>query len=221
MCAARSLLSLLAGCSAGARRPGGARWPATVDVVDNDFTPRELRVVPGETVTWLFKGLQDHTVTSDPGQAESLQLGPAKSGRARASRTRSTRWGASSTAARSTPTMNGAVVVAPPDLTAPSLTRLSASPARFCVPGRRCRHAGTRFRFRLSEASRVRGSIATVRRPGRRLRRLSARLGAGTRSIRFRGRGLSPGRYLVRLQATDDGGQPSPVKRVRFRVKRP
>ena len=89
------------------------------------------------------------------------------------------------------------------------------------MPGSGCRRAGTRFRFRLSELSRVRGSIATLRRPGRRLRRFSARLRAGDRSIRFRGRGLTPGRYIARLQATDGAGNRSAVKRVRFRVKLP
>ena len=213
-------LSLPAGCLLALAVPGVA-LSATVNVLDNDYSPRELRVVPGETVTWNFTtAFQDHTVTSDPGQAESFASGAPQIQGPPYSHTFNT-LGRFVYRCTVHPDMSGAVTVAPPDLTAPSLTRLRASPSRFCVPGRRCRRAGTRFRMRLSEASRVRGSIATVRRPGRRLRRISVRLRAGDRSIRFRGRGLKPGRYLVRLQATHDAGNKSAVKRARFRVKRP
>ena len=54
-------LSLLAGCLVALAAPAAA-LPATVDIIDNDYTPRELRVGPGETVVWRFKDLQDHTV---------------------------------------------------------------------------------------------------------------------------------------------------------------
>jgi plastocyanin len=213
-------LSLLAGCLLAALAAPAAALSATADVRDNEYLPRELRVVPGETVTWLFKGLQDHTVTSDPGQGESFASGQPQTGGAPFSH-KFNALGRFVYRCTVHPDMTGAVTVAPPDLTPPALTRLSAGPSRFCVPGRGCRHPGTRFRFRLSEASRVRGSIATARRPGHRLRRLSASLRAGSRSIRFRGRGLRPGRYVARLQATDGAGNRSPVKRVRFRVQRP
>ena len=213
-------LSLLAACLLALAVPAVA-MPATVDVIDNDYTPRELRVVPGEIVVWRFgTAFQDHTVTSDPGQAESFNSGAPQIKGPDFSH-RFTALGRFVYRCTVHPDMSGAVTVAPPDTTAPALTRLRASPSRFCVPGRGCRRAGTRFRFRLSEASRVRGSIATVRRPGRRLRRLSVRLRSGDRSIRFRGRGLRPGRYIARLQATDGAGNRSAVKRVRFRVKLP
>ncbi len=217
----RSLaLSLAAACLLALAAPAVA-LPATVNVLDNDYGPRDVRVVPGETVTWNFTtAFQDHTVTSDPGQAESFNSGQPQTGGSPYSHTFNA-LGRFVYRCTVHPDMAGAVTVAPPDTTAPALTRLRASPSRFCVPGRGCRRAGTRFRFRLSEASRVRGSIATVRRPGRRLRRLSVRLRSGDRSIRFRGRGLRPGRYIARLQATDGAGNRGAVKRVRFRVKLP
>lgn len=199
--------------------PAGA-VSRSVDVVDFDYKPREVRVAPGETVTWRFTGGSDHTVTSDPGQAESFNSGAPRSGGPNLVH-QFTKLGRFTYTCTVHPEMTGAVKVAPPDFTAPSLTHLSARPSRFCVPGRGCRHPGTRLRFRLSESATVRGSIATVRHPGRRLRRLRAELGAGKRSIRLRGRGLDPGRYVVRLQAIDDSGNRSATKTVRIRIKSP
>ena len=212
-------LSLLGGALLALGAPAAA-VAATVNVVDYDYTPREARVGPGESVNWRFVGAQDHTVTSDPGQAESFSSGAPRTGAPDLVHQFNT-FGRFTYYCTLHPDMRGSVLVAPPDVTAPRLTRLRARPSRFCVPGRGCRRPGTRLRFRLSEAATVRGSIATVRRPNRRLRRLRARLRAGDRSIRVRGRGLRPGLYVVRLQAVDDAGNRSATKRVRMRVKLP
>ena len=212
-------MSLLAGLLVALAVPAAA-VPATVDIVDFDYAPREARIVPGESVTWRFRGAQDHTVTSDAGQAEAFASGAPRIGGADFVH-RFDHLGRFTYFCIVHPDMRGSVLVAPPDLTAPRLTGLRARPGRFCVPGRGCRRPGTRLRFRLSETATVRGSIATVRRPGRRLRRIRARLGAGERSIRVRGRGLRPGRYLARLQAVDDAGNRSATKTVRMRVKLP
>ena len=108
-------------------------------------------------------------------------------------------------------TMIGSVRVAVPDTLAPS-PAASASGMR---------HPGTRLHFRLSEKSRVRGSIATVRRPAGRLRRFSSRLRAGERSIRLGVRGLRAGRYVVRLQAIDEAGNRSSTKTRGMRIRSP
>jgi plastocyanin len=47
----------------------------TVDVVDNDFEPKELTVRVGTEVTWTFKGRAAHDVTDDRGAFESGTLG--------------------------------------------------------------------------------------------------------------------------------------------------
>ncbi len=39
----------------------------SVDVIDNDFTPRVLTVNKGATVTWTFSGDLPHNVTDDRG----------------------------------------------------------------------------------------------------------------------------------------------------------
>lgn len=194
--------------------------PAAVDIKDYSFMAPDVRIAPGETVTWRFRAADSHNVKSDAGQAETFLSGVPRVGGPDYVR-RFDKVGRFTYFCELHPEMIGSVQVAVPDLTAPGLTRLSASPGRFCVPGRGCRRPGTRLRFRLSERSTVRGSIATVRRPGRRLRRLRARLGAGRQSLRIRGRGLQPGLYLVRLQAFDGAGNHSATKRVRMRVKSP
>ena len=194
--------------------------PASVDIVDYAFLAPDVRIAPGETVTWHFQGMDQHNVMSDAGQADSFLSGPPRAGGPDFVR-RFDKLGRFTYTCQLHPEMIGSVRVAVPDTTPPRLTRLSANPGRFCVPGGGCRRPGTRLRFRLSERSTVRGSIATVRRPGRRLRRLRARLGAGRQSLRIRGRGLRPGRYLVRLQAFDGAGNRSATKTVRIRVKSP
>jgi plastocyanin len=42
----------------------------SVDVVDNKYEPPVIRIKPGTTVTWLFKGKVPHTVTSESAGAE-------------------------------------------------------------------------------------------------------------------------------------------------------
>jgi plastocyanin len=47
----------------------------TVDVVDNDFVPKDLTVRPGTEVVWAFKGSAAHDVTDDRGAFQSGTLG--------------------------------------------------------------------------------------------------------------------------------------------------
>ena len=46
------------------------------NVIDFEFQPKELQIDPGDTVTWTFTD-GGHTTTSDPGQAEKWNSGPA------------------------------------------------------------------------------------------------------------------------------------------------
>lgn len=118
----------------------------------------------------------------------------------------------------------------PPDL-APVVSSFSVSNPVFRV-GRSAtalaaaRPAGTRFRFRLSEAARI--AIAIERKlPGVRaryrsvgtLRRVRA---AGPRSVAFSGRmgrrALAAGSYRGTIRATDLAGQRSAARRLSFRI---
>jgi hypothetical protein len=89
-------------------------------------------------------------------------------------------------------------------LPAPRLSKVSFRPAGF----RAVRRAGTRIRLRLSEAASV--TVTFARRRGHRFVRVRKRLKlgtlkAGSHSIRFRGAGLSPGRYRAMFRATNKG----------------
>ena len=91
-----------------------------------------------------------------------------------------------------------AVPTAPPDTTAPTLSRVTLR--------------GKRVRFTLSEAATV-----TVRVGGRRARKA---LAGGKRSLKLPSFKRKPGRYTVRVAATDSAGNRSAVKRVRLKVKK-
>ena len=101
--------------------------------------------------------------------------------------------------------------------TAPVLTGLRVTP----------RHASrhTTFRFKLSEAARVRFGIARRRPAGfRRVGRLVTPgvTGANARAFNctLRGRRLRPGVYRARAVARDVEGYPSKPRKVRFRIVR-
>lgn len=132
------------------------------------------------------------------------------------------------------------------DTLAPSLTRLSLTNKRFVVRrvGRRRTPIGTRFRFGLSEAARVRITLArrTVgrrvgtrcvapNRTNRRRKRCTRFVPAGTltrqsklglNSIAFSGRfgkrRLKPGAYRATIVATDAAGNTSAPRRLKFTV---
>ena len=46
-----------------------------VDVVDNEFEPAVLRVEPGATVTWTWRGSNPHNVVSDGFESETQTTG--------------------------------------------------------------------------------------------------------------------------------------------------
>ncbi len=104
------------------------------------------------------------------------------------------------------------------DRTAPLLTGLTVKPRRFS------RHAV--FRYRLSEAAKVRIGISRVRAKGRgrRLGRIGDAGVAGANRRRFfckvGGRRLRAGRYTARAVARDPSGNYSKPKKVRFRIVR-
>jgi Tol biopolymer transport system component len=107
------------------------------------------------------------------------------------------------------------------DLTAPELSDVSLTRARFRTRGRR---AGTTIRYRLSEAATLTVTIRRLR--GRRaaLARgsIKSAAAAGPGALRFRGRvrgrRLAPGRYRATLRAVDAAGNASRRVSVRFTV---
>lgn len=62
----------LAACDGSDATPSG---PA-VSAIDNAFSPRELRIKAGQTVTWVNNGQASHTVTADDNSFDSGLFGP-------------------------------------------------------------------------------------------------------------------------------------------------
>ena len=60
---------------------GGSSTPSgpTVSVLDNDFTPKELHIKPGQSVTWVNNGQTVHTVTADNHSFDSGTFAPGAS----------------------------------------------------------------------------------------------------------------------------------------------
>ncbi len=66
------LVPLLAACGSS---PPTSVSPL-VSSTDNEFTPRELHIQPGQTVTWMNNGQTGHTVTADEGSFDSHTFQP-------------------------------------------------------------------------------------------------------------------------------------------------
>jgi len=65
------LTALLAPCSEHSD-PSGVSG-TTVAVEDNRFTPQQLPIAPGSTVTWQWRGASLHNVTFDDGPTSTTQ----------------------------------------------------------------------------------------------------------------------------------------------------
>ena len=66
-------LLFLAACG-GASTPSGP----TVSVLDNSFSPKELHIKAGQTVTWVDNGTSPHTVTADDNSFNSGTFQPGQ-----------------------------------------------------------------------------------------------------------------------------------------------
>jgi plastocyanin len=76
---ALALLALLVvpASQARAQAPaGGNGYGASVSAIDNVFTPKIVRIQPGETVEWTIDGRSPHTVQADDGSWDSGNLEP-------------------------------------------------------------------------------------------------------------------------------------------------
>jgi plastocyanin len=57
-----------------AAAPPAANGAASVEIADNSFTPKDISIPVGGTVTWTHKGQRKHTVTADDGSFKSDTL---------------------------------------------------------------------------------------------------------------------------------------------------
>jgi plastocyanin len=207
-----------------------------VRIADLAFEPEELVVVRGDNVLWFWDGGEtNHSVTADPGQAESFDSDPDKPAdqvrhkRGDAFGHKFTRDGTYTYTCKVHSFMKGRVVVqapagseppAPdptpaPDGSTVAVSDLSLRPARVCRRGSGCPRA-TLLRFTLSDTATVRVRLLRGERQARawRLER-----DGGRHRLRIRARGLSAGRYQLVVQATTPDGARSPAVTRRLRVR--
>jgi plastocyanin len=201
---------------------------ADVTIQNFEYKPTPLTVGIGTTVTWHWAGPDtNHSVTADPGQPETFDSDPLVAavaidhpqGDTFAHTFNSA--GAFTYHCKVHSFMTGKVVVAdpngpPPDTTKPKLTKLKGTGGRKCKKGaKKCKPKSTVITFRLSEKAKVKvrvpkHSAANTTR--------SARKGANT--IKLTTKKLPPGKWTVKLTATDAAGNSSPAKPVKVTVRK-
>ena len=179
---------------------------ATKDVAIGDFffKPDYVRIEPGDPVTWTSDG-SPHDVKSRPGSPLAFDSGELLPGE---------RFSQPFPAAGRYPYLCSihdfmlGVVQVGPDTVAPKLSKLAAT-----VRGKRVWVA-----FGVSETARVSASVASAKKPRRKLRRARARKAQeGRRSLFAKVGGLAPGRYRITLVAEDPEGN-SGKATVRFKI---
>jgi plastocyanin len=203
-----------------------------VNVVDKAFEPASKTISTGDTVVWRWSNTYlKHSVTANPGQAESFNSDPgaivANHPDGYTFPHTFTHAGTYSYYCRvHASEMKGTITVVDPqqtDTTPPSLSKVSVRPRRVC-PKRTatCHKTRAVLRFTLSEAARVVGHIDR-RRDGHwsSVRGFHFDAKAGKVRRRLRVRGLEPGRYRVRLGGHDASGNDAKVIKRRLRVRRP
>lgn len=203
------------GASARAAHPG--HGPSQVSVGGGAFFPNAITVATDDTVLWFWTGPDlNHTVTADPGQAESFDSDPTGvpvHPRNDVFSHRFTHVGRFTYFCRVHPaTMRGAVqVVKPPPLdeTRPRLSRVRAN------------GASGYLRFRSSERATVLARIERRRRGRwRAARSFDVEAKRGRNRARMPLRGLASGRYRARLVAYDRADNGSRAAFARFRLVR-
>ena len=227
-----ALVTVLAAVPAPASGHPG-HGPSEVQVGDDFFRSDDLLVATGDTVVWRWLGpAGNHSVTADPGQAESFDSDPGRSA-AQVDHAagftfthRFTRAGAFTYHCRVHPAMTARVTVvelAPRDSVRPVIRAAGVRPARVCAdsaPG--CRATRGYLNVRMSERSTVVGRIdRAARGRWRLLRTFDFDAAKGRDRHRVHVRGFEPGPYRIRLVAYDAVGNRSRSKVVRFKVGAP
>ncbi len=207
--------------------------PTEVQVGDDFLRPVDTRVAVGDTVVWKWLGPRgNHSVTAEPGQAESFDSDPGKAPAAIAHPAGFTfthlftKTGRFTYRCRVHAGMRGQVTVIalpPRDEKRPAISKVSVRPTRVCpTSSPRCRPTRAYVHLSLSEPATVVGRMD--RAAGGRwklVRTFDFDARKGRVRHRLHVRGFEPGPYRLRLVAYDYANNRSPSKRVRFRVGRP
>ena len=190
--------------------------PSEVQVFDDFFRSNQLTVATGDTVIWKWVGPDaDHSVTADPGQAESFDSGRHPAGFAFSHVF--TKAGVFTYHCTVHPAMTGKVTVvalAARDAVRPVIRGAVVRPARIGA-------ARAYLTVRMSERSTVVARIDQAARGRWKLvRTFDFDAARGRDRHRLHVRGFDPGAYRIRLVAYDAVGNRSRGKRIRFRIAR-
>jgi plastocyanin len=201
---------------------------ADVTIANFSFDPSTITITQGDTVTWTWAGPDtNHSVTANPNQADSFDSDPAGAPNSLTHPPGSTFAHTFNTSGTFTyickvhSFMTGSVIVngpggePPPDTTAPAITGASATGGRKCKPGaKHCKAKPTTVRFTLSEDARVKLTV-----PKHPAANVTRAFKAGARSVKLSVKKLPPGKYTVKLSATDAAGNASPATPVKVKVR--
>jgi hypothetical protein len=93
-----------------------------------------------------------------------------------------------------------------------TITKLSATPKRFCVKrSDRCPHPGTTIRFTLSTPAKVYGDIRPRKEALASYVEFARKFPAGANSVRITDRRLTPDRWTLKLQPVNSVGASGPT----------
>jgi plastocyanin len=201
--------------------PGAAALAGdqSVSADDDFFAPKNVTIDVGDTVTWHNDGVDAHNVVADNG---SFKVG----GDPITHKATSAPWTDSFTFKKAGTfryycdehgapggiEMSGRVVVvdpnAPADTKPPKITKLRAKPSSFCTNrSETCDRRGTLIKFTLSERAKVTADMRrTTGNAGPVSIFVNKQRAKGKNEIKYSGKGLKPGKYVLRLRARDAAG---------------
>lgn len=193
-----------------------------VEAKDDFFSPANVTVNVGEKVTWTNTGFNEHNVVFDA-SGEKVGGDPATHSPAFGpwtddftfTKAGTFRYYCEAHGDKGGVGMHGQVKVvdpnAPADTTPPNIANLRAKPAKFCTnKSETCDKRGTLIKFKLSERAKV---TADIRKKTGNLAPIviftNKQKNAGKHEIKYSGKGLKPGKYVLRLRARDAAGNAS------------
>jgi len=206
----------------------GADQSVTAGGTSDVFTPKDVTVNIGDTVTWhnATDG-RPHNVAFDNGQFK-MPSSPSAVPWTTSFKFQSAgvfRYYCEQHGDKGGVGMAGKVTVidpnAPKDTTPPAITKLSVKPSTFCNnKSKKCKHKGTTVTFTLSEKASVRVDATLKKKRAKAVKAFTMNGKAGKNKKAFSANGLAPGKWKLRLVATDPAKNHSQPASASFTIKK-
>jgi plastocyanin len=211
--------------------PGAAAIAAdkAVSSEDDFFSPASVSVFVGDTVTWQNHGVDPHNVVADNGSfkggGDPLTHSPTADHWTysfKFTKPGTFRYYCSQHGAPGGVGMSGKVVVIDPnDKTPPKISGLKVKPGTLCTKKTaNCKHPGAHVNFTLTEAGTVKGFVRPHGTKKKFAQVFKTNGRKGSNSFKWGAKGLKPGKYDLRLQATDANGNKSSFSATTFTVRK-